>query len=104
MRRILLYLLSPLRVLLLLHRHDLLFTFRYLHSKSVHPLSPLSTAESDNLCGYLLSIPKSHNLQIDNYEERGEPAENTELDEMILNEWLRGTTAQTIDNHILKIA
>ena len=43
-------------------------------------------------------------LQIDNYEEGGEPAEDAELDEMILDEGLRWATAQTEDNHILQVS
>lgn len=42
-------------------------------------------------------------LQIDNHEERGDPAKDAELDEVILNEALRGGTAETEDNHILEI-
>ena len=41
--------------------------------------------------------------QIDNHKERGNPAENAELDEMILDETLCGGTTETEDDHILEI-
>ena len=43
-------------------------------------------------------------LQIDNHEEGDNPAEDAELDEMILDEGLRGTAAQAEDNHVLEVA
>ena len=42
--------------------------------------------------------------QIDDGEEGGEPAEDTELDEVVLDERLRGTATQSEDNHVLQIA
>ena len=44
------------------------------------------------------------NLQIDNHKERGDPAGDAELNEMILDEAFGGGTAETEDNHILEIA
>ena len=41
--------------------------------------------------------------QIDNHKERGNPAKNTELDKMILNETFRGGAAEAIDYHVLEI-
>jgi len=41
--------------------------------------------------------------QIDNHKERGNPAKDTELDEMIFHETFCGGTAKTIHDHILKI-
>ena len=41
--------------------------------------------------------------QIDNHKERGNPAEDAELDEMILDETLGGRTAEAEDNHVLEI-
>ena len=43
-------------------------------------------------------------LQIDNHKERGDPAGDTELDEMVFDETLCGGATQAEDNHILKIA
>ena len=43
-------------------------------------------------------------LQINNYEEGGEPTEDAELDEMILDEGLRGAAAFTINNCFLHIS
>jgi len=42
--------------------------------------------------------------QIDNHKERGNPAEDAELDEMIFHETLCGRTAEAEDNHVLEIA
>ena len=42
--------------------------------------------------------------QIDNHKERGNPAKDTELDEMILDETLCRGTAEAEDNHVLEIA
>lgn len=42
--------------------------------------------------------------QIDNHKERGYPAEDAELDEMVFHKAFRGGTTKTIDNHILQIA
>ena len=41
--------------------------------------------------------------QIDNHKERGNPAKDTELDEMILDETLCRGTAEAEDDHILEI-
>ena len=41
--------------------------------------------------------------QIDNHKEGGNPAEDAELDEMILDETLCGRTAEAEDDHILEI-
>ena len=43
-------------------------------------------------------------LQIDNHEERGDPAEDAELDEVILDEAFSGGTAEAENNHVLEIA
>ena len=43
-------------------------------------------------------------LQIDNHKERGDPAGDAELNEMILNETLCGGAAEAEDNHVLEIA
>lgn len=50
---------------------------------------PILFVISDNL----LPLPKNQNLQIDDYKERGEPAEDAELDEVIFDEGLCGTAA-----------
>ena len=42
--------------------------------------------------------------QIDNHKERGNPAEDAELDEMIFHETLCRGTAEAEDNHVLEIA
>ena len=42
--------------------------------------------------------------KIDNHKERGDPAGDAELNEMILDEAFGGGTAETEDNHILEIA
>ena len=41
--------------------------------------------------------------QIDNHKERGNPAEDAELDEMIFHETLCRGTAEAEDDHILEI-
>ena len=43
-------------------------------------------------------------LQIDNHKERGDPAGDAELNEMILDEAFGGGTTKAEDNHILEIA
>ena len=43
-------------------------------------------------------------LKIDNHKERGYPAEDAELDEMVFHEAFRGGTAEAIDDHVLQIA
>ena len=43
-------------------------------------------------------------LQIDNHKERGDPASDTELNEVILDEAFRGGAAEAENDHILKIA
>ena len=43
-------------------------------------------------------------LKIDNHKERGYPAEEAELNEMVFHETFRGGTAEAIDNHVLQIA
>lgn len=43
-------------------------------------------------------------LHIDNCKKRKEPPQNTELDEMIFDEGLCRTTAQTEDDHVLQIS
>ena len=52
----------------------------------------------NQLC-HFLQIP----LEVDNHKERGNPAEDAELNEVILNEALCGGTAEAKDNHVLKI-
>lgn len=42
--------------------------------------------------------------QIDDGEKGGEPAEDAELDKVILNKRLGGATAQAENNHVLEIA
>ena len=42
-------------------------------------------------------------LKIDNHKERGYPAEEAELNEMVFHEAFRGGTAEAIDNHVLEI-
>ena len=42
--------------------------------------------------------------QIDNHKERGNPAKDTELDEMIFHETFCGGTTEAEDNHVLEIA
>ena len=54
------------------------------------------------------SLPRTLSLwsglsQIDNHKERGDPAEDAELDEMILDKTLRGGAAEAEDNHVLEI-
>ena len=41
--------------------------------------------------------------QIDNHKERGNPAKDTELDEMIFHETFCGRAAEAENDHILKI-
>lgn len=45
-----------------------------------------------------------NDLQVDYHEERCEPAKDTKLDEMVLDEGLRRTAAQAENYHILEIA
>ena len=42
--------------------------------------------------------------QIDNHKERSDPAEDTELNEMILDETFCGGATEAEDNHVLEIA
>ena len=42
--------------------------------------------------------------QIDNHKERSNPAEDAELDEMILDETLCGGSTEAEDDHVLEIA
>ena len=41
--------------------------------------------------------------QIDNHKERSNPAEDAELDEMILDETFCGGATEAEDNHVLEI-
>ena len=42
--------------------------------------------------------------QIDNHKEGGNPANDTELDEMIFHETFCGGTTEAEDDHVLEIA
>ena len=42
--------------------------------------------------------------EVDNREEWGNPADDANLDEMILYQWFCGTAAEAVDNHVLQIA
>lgn len=44
------------------------------------------------------------NSKIDNHKERGDPAGDAELNEMILDEAFGGGATEAEDNHILEIA
>ena len=44
------------------------------------------------------------NLQIDNHKERGDPACDAELNEVVLDEALCGRAAEAEDDHVLEIA
>ena len=44
------------------------------------------------------------NLQINNHEERGDPAGDAELDEVVLDEALCRGAAEAEDDHVLEIA